>query len=90
MIKEYTIKRLKVYARADGTLLPNHREGAQQPVDDDWWHDVLHDPRAYLPVTEPSFDHDSHYAHCRLDRHAMKLSPSLVAAAVAGSSAKRS
>lgn len=68
MIKEGTIKRLKVFARPDGRLLPNHREGARQPVDDDWWHDVLHDPRAYLPVTETSFNHDGRYAHCRLDR----------------------
>jgi len=68
MIKEGTIKRLKVYALPDGTLLPNHREGAQRPNDDDWWHDVLNDPRAYLPVTETSFNQDSRYAHYRLDR----------------------
>ena len=68
MISEGTIKRLKVFALPDGRLLPNYRQGARQPVDDDWWHDVLHDPRAHLPVTETSFNHDSRYAHYRLDR----------------------
>lgn len=68
MIREGTIKRLRVYARPDGTLVPNYREGARQPVDDDWWHDVLNDPRAYVPVTETSFDDKSRYAHYRLDR----------------------
>jgi hypothetical protein len=29
---------------------------------------VLNDPRAYLPVTETSFNLDSRYAHYRLDR----------------------
>lgn len=59
MIREGTIKRLKVSALADGTLLPNHREGARQPIDDAWWQDVLHDPRAYVPINETSFDANS-------------------------------
>lgn len=63
-----TIKRLKVYALPDGRLLPNYREGAQAPIDDGWWRDVLLDPRAYTPVTETRFDENSQFAHYRLDR----------------------
>ena len=68
MVSESTIKRLKVHALPDGTLLPNYRAGARQPTDDDWWQDVLHDPRAYVPVNETRFDEHSPYAHYRLDQ----------------------
>jgi hypothetical protein len=68
MIREGTVKRFKVHALPDGTLLPNYRQGAQQPVDNDWWQDVLLDPRAYAPVNETRFDEHSPYAHYRLDR----------------------
>jgi len=27
-------------------LSPPRREGARRPDDEDWWNDVLHDPRA--------------------------------------------
>jgi hypothetical protein len=68
MIREGTIKRLKVHARPDGTLLPHHREGARQPIDESWWDDVLLDPRAYTPVNETSFAEDGPHAHLRVDR----------------------
>jgi hypothetical protein len=28
---------------------PNRRDGARPPDDEDWWRDVLHDPRARAP-----------------------------------------
>ena len=28
---------------------PDRRAGARRPDDDDWWNDVLHDPRARAP-----------------------------------------
>ena len=28
---------------------PERREGARRPDDEDWWRDVLHDPRARAP-----------------------------------------
>jgi hypothetical protein len=37
-------------------------------MDDDWWQDVLHDPRAHTPVNETRFDEHSPYAHYRLDQ----------------------
>jgi hypothetical protein len=36
MIHNGTIKRLKVHALPDGTLLPNYREGARPAVDHGW------------------------------------------------------
>jgi hypothetical protein len=30
-------------------LSPHRREGARCPDDEDWWNDVLHDPRARAP-----------------------------------------
>jgi hypothetical protein len=68
MISEGAIKRLKVFALPDGTLLPHYRAGARQPMDEEWWQEVLHDPRAYTPVNETRFDEDSQYAHLRVDR----------------------
>jgi hypothetical protein len=67
MISEGAIKRLKVFALPDGTLLPHYRAGARQPMDEEWWQDVLHDPRSYTPVNETRFDEDSQYAHLRVD-----------------------
>jgi hypothetical protein len=60
--------RLRVHARPDGTLLPHHRQGAQQPIDESWWDDVLLDPRVYTPVNETRFDEDGPYARLRVDR----------------------
>jgi hypothetical protein len=37
-------------------------------MDEDWWQDVLSDPRAHTPVNESRFEEDSPYAHYRLDR----------------------
>ena len=44
MITEGTVKRLRVFALSNGTLLLHYREGARQPIDDAWWQDVLLDP----------------------------------------------
>lgn len=62
------IPRLKVGIRPDGSLVLGHNEGAIQPIDDGWWIDVLHDPRARVP-TATSIDSDDRVnAHYRLDR----------------------
>lgn len=62
------LPRLKVDALPDGRLVRNRRAGALAPIDDNWWRDVLLDPRAQVPVSETRFDTESPLAHYRLDR----------------------
>ena len=64
------LKRLKVYAYPDGRIVPygdRAREGALAPIDDSWWLDVLHDPRA-RPPRAASIEATSYNAPYRLDR----------------------
>ena len=58
---------LRVFVRDDGRIVFNHRRGAQPPVDEGWWRDVLHDPRAQWP-RQQSIERDSPLAFYRLDR----------------------
>jgi hypothetical protein len=62
------LKCLKVYQR-NGELeaVHSHREGAREPLTEEWWGDVLHGPRLRLP-TSMSISKDSIYASYRLDR----------------------
>jgi hypothetical protein len=70
---------LKVRALRDGGLAPRRREGALPPVDDNWWRDVLLDPRAQAPLAATRFPPGSAYAHYRLDRqHGSELMISCV------------
>lgn len=61
------LPRLRIFPRPDGTLRFHHREGALEPVDNNWWIDVLYDPRARTPIERdiPKFSHNAHY---RIDR----------------------
>ena len=61
------LKLLRVYAHPDVTLVFNHREGALAPVDENWWIDVLHDPRA-RPPRASRIEASSRNARYRLDR----------------------
>jgi hypothetical protein len=67
MPKFVMLPRLKVCALPGDRLTTNHREGALAPVNDEWWDDVLLDPRARTPL-DVSYDEDSRYAYLRLDR----------------------
>lgn len=42
--------------------------GALEPVDDNYWQDLLLDPPGRTPADDTCFEADSHYAHARLDR----------------------
>jgi hypothetical protein len=68
----FTLPLLKVGARPDGTLRFDHREGALPPADEEWWHALLHDPRARLP-RERRIDIDSPDASYRLDRQRLHI-----------------
>lgn len=61
------LRLLRVFARPGGLLVFNHRQGPARPVDEEWWSDVLHDPRARTP-REAWIDADSIHARYRLDR----------------------
>ncbi len=61
------LPRLKVHALPSGELVTNHRETPLRPIDDNWWRDVLLDPRASIP-TATYLDQDDRNAHYRLDR----------------------
>jgi hypothetical protein len=74
----FTLPLLKVGARPDGVLLFDHREGAFPPVDDDWWHGLLRDPRARLP-RDRRIDKDSADASYRLDRQRLHIATSVAA-----------
>jgi hypothetical protein len=61
---------LKVRIEADGTVVPHKREGALQPVDDSWWRNVLHDPRARNRVDVTRIGRGSALEFSRLDMQA--------------------
>lgn len=61
------IKRLKLYALPEGALT-DRRPDVVRPTDDDWWGDVLHDPRGRSRADITSIAADSAFADRRLDR----------------------
>ena len=64
---------LKVYPYPNGRIDANYREGAQPPVDDGWWRDVLHDRRARIS-DEGHLRADDPDARYRLDRQGLVVS----------------
>ena len=64
------LRLLMVGVRTGGQLVFGNREGAIRPIDESWWDEVLHDPRARVPTEHYIDQDDRRYAHYRLDRQA--------------------
>jgi hypothetical protein len=71
------LRLLRVGVRAGGRLMFGHREGAIRPIDESWWDEVLHDPRARVPTEHYIDKEDRRYAHYRLESAAPGLFGSL-------------
>jgi hypothetical protein len=74
MANHVILKCLKVYQLPNGELdtRQRHKEGAREPLSEEWWGDVLHDRRLRIPTTM-SISKDSLYANYRLDRQLAEI-----------------